>query len=446
MITKHPDITILYISATANLAEKQLGQIKTILTGKIYKRYWPDMVDPEEGKRKNWTKKEIEVDHPLREEEGVRDPTVFTAGLTTTITGLHFKIIILDDVVVRENAYTNEGRRQVAEQYSLLSSIEVPDSRQLVVGTRYHPKDLYGLLTNMTYDTYTDDGQVLDTQHIFEMMQENVEDQGDGLGEYLWPRMQREDGQWFGFDRTIMSKKKATYLDQMQFKAQYYNDPHGSEFAPIKAETFQHYDKKFINQSMGFWFFGDKRLNVFAAIDFAFSMKKRADFTAIVVVGIDGDSNVYVLDIVRFKSDRISEYFKAIQKLYIKWEFKVLRAEVTVAQQAIVRELKESYFKPHGMVIKVDEFRPTRNEGSKEERMLATLQPRYDNMMVHHYEGGNCELLEEELMSANPAHDDIKDALTAAIDVAIPPRFFKTREIIPKAIIKTHPKFGGVIG
>lgn len=446
-ITKYPDITILYISATANLAEKQLGQIKGILTSKIYRRYWPDMTHLDEGKRELWTKKEISVDHPKRVEEGVRDPTVFTAGLTTTITGLHCKIVILDDVVVRENAYTNEGRRGVEEQYSLLSSIEVPDSEQWVVGTRYHPKDLYSQLTTMRYDIYDKDGRVVDTEYIFEMLQESVEDQGDGLGEYLWPRTQRSDGEWFGFDVSIMSKKKATYLDKMQFKAQYYNDPHGSEFAPIKEETFQYYDRNKVVQSMGFWFFGDKRLNVFCAIDFAFSLKKRADFTAVVVVGVDGDSNVYVLDIERFKSARISDYFGAIQKQYLKWGFKTLRAEVSVAQQAIVSELKNSYFKPNGIIIKVDEYRPSRSEGSKEERMLATLQPRYDNGMVWHYEGGNCELLEEELTSANPAHDDIKDALTAAIDVSVPPRFFKSRGLkANKSPVKVHSKFGGVIG
>ena len=76
-ITKHPDCRILYVSATANLAEKQLKFIKDILTSDIHRRYWPEMVHPEEGKRERWTVTEISVDHPLRKEEGIRDPTVF---------------------------------------------------------------------------------------------------------------------------------------------------------------------------------------------------------------------------------------------------------------------------------------------------------------------------------------------------------------------------------
>ena len=64
------------------------------------------------------------MDHPLRKTEGVRDPSIFTAGLTTSITGLHCDVAVMDDVVVYENAYTQEGRNKVKSQYSLLSSIE----------------------------------------------------------------------------------------------------------------------------------------------------------------------------------------------------------------------------------------------------------------------------------------------------------------------------------
>jgi hypothetical protein len=105
-ITRNPEVTILYISSTANLAEKQLKAIQDILTSKIYTRYWPDMVNPQEGKREKWTTGEISVDHPKRKLEGIRDPTIFTAGLTTSITGLHCDIAVLDDVIVQENAYT----------------------------------------------------------------------------------------------------------------------------------------------------------------------------------------------------------------------------------------------------------------------------------------------------------------------------------------------------
>ena len=110
-------------------------------------------------------------------------------------------------------------------------------------------------------------------------------------------------------------------------------------------------------------------LNIFAAVDFAFSLSKKADYTALVVVGVDSQNNIYV-DIDRFRTDRISEYFKHILELSTKWSFRKMRAEVTVAQQAIVVQLKE-LIKQHGLSISIDEYRPNRHQGNKEERIAA---------------------------------------------------------------------------
>lgn len=159
-------------------------------------------------------------------------------------------------------------------------------------------------------------------------------------------------------------------------------------------------------------------MNVFASIDFAFSLAKSADYSSIVVVGVDARNNYYVLDIERFKTDRIQEYFTRILRLHSRWGFRKLRAEVTVAQTVIVRDLKENYIKPHGLVLAVEEVRPIRN---KEERIEATLQPRYSNKQMWHYKGGNCGLLEEELTQRKPQHDDIKDALASCIEICVPP-------------------------
>jgi len=204
-ITRNPAVTILYISATSGLAEKQLQFIKDILTSPRYRKYWPEMVHPDEGKRAKWTNSEIQVDHPKRAAEGVRDSTVFTSGLTTNITGLHCNIAVLDDVVVNENAYTKEGRDKVERQYSLLASIETTGAQEWIVGTRYHPRDLYGTLMDVSYDIYNEKGEVIESKPVYEVLQKEVEDMGDGTGEFLWPRMQRGDGRWFGFNTQILA-------------------------------------------------------------------------------------------------------------------------------------------------------------------------------------------------------------------------------------------------
>lgn len=419
-LTKDPTLRILYISATANLAEKQLGFIKGILTSEIYKRYWPDHVNADEGKRVRWTTSEIMLDHPLRKKENVRDPSIFTGGLTTSLTGMHCDIAVLDDVVVYENAYTGEGRNKVKSQYSLLSSIEGANAKEWVVGTRYHPADLYNDLMQMTEDQYDKDGNKVAEDNIYEVFEKAVEDIGDGTGEFLWPQQQRRDGKFFGFTRQILAKKRGQYLDKSQFRAQYYNDPTDPDNVPVGREKFQYYEQKHLKLENGNWYYRDNRLNVYASIDFAFSLSKKADYTAIVVVGVDAENNIYILDIDRFRTDRISEYFEHIFHLVSKWSFRKMRAEVTVAQQAIVRQLKE-LIKQHGLSLSVDEYRPNKHQGNKEERIASTLEPRYDNLQIWHYRGGNTQTLEEELMSRNPPHDDIKDALASAIDIAVKP-------------------------
>lgn len=447
-ITRNPAIRILYISATARLAEKQLKFIKDILTSDIYRRYWPEMVNFEEGKREKWTESEIAVDHPDRKAWNVRDPTVFTAGLTTTITGMHCDVAVLDDIVVKENAYTEDGRLKVREQYSLLSSIEGSDALEWIVGTRYHPNDLYGNLLDIEIEDFDEDGEPIESIPLYEKFERQVEDRGDGLGQFLWPRQQGDGGKWFGFDSKILAKKRAAYekLGQIiQFRAQYYNDPNSTEGAGIDREYFQYYEPKQLNRRGGKWFIKDRRINVFAAIDFAYSLNKRSDYTCIVVVGIDQYRNYYVLDIDRFQTDRIGDYFKRILAAHTKWDFRKISAEVTAGQAAIVNALKSDYIKPNGMALAVEESRPNRHEGTKKERIYSTLQPRYQNLQIWHYRGGNCQLLEEELELTNPAHDDIKDALTSAVTIAVPPSNFSfgesTKELV-KAI--SHSRFGGL--
>lgn len=443
-VVKNPAIRILYISSTANLATKQLKFIKDILASKTVRQFWPELVHPDEGKREKWTETEIAVDHPLRKAEAVRDPTIFTAGLTTGIVGLHCDIAVLDDVVVGENAHTEEGRQKVETQYSFLSSIEGADALEWVVGTRYHPNDLYSELLSMVVQEFDEDGELVSEEPLYEIFERQVEDVGDGSGQFLWPRQQRYDGKWFGFDQNVLARKRAQYLDKTQFRAQYYNDPNDLESAPISRDSFQYYDKsllQFYNEQV---FYNGRKLNVYAGIDFAYRMNEKADFTAIVVVGVDAHNNYYVLDIERFRTDSIKEYFDKILMLHKKWNFRKLRAEVTAAQGVIVKDLRENYIKPYGLMLSVDEHKPNSKTGSKEERIHAALSPRYENLQMWHYRGGNCELLEGELVLQHPPHDDIKDCLAAIMDITVSP----SMEIYGRSRDRTadyvHTRFGGL--
>lgn len=442
-LTKDPILRVLLISSTSNLAEKQLGFVKQIFESEVHRRYWPQHINADEGKREKWTNSEISLDHPSRKEHLIRDPSIMVGGLTTGFTGFHADRIYLDDIVVYENAYTGEGRAKVARQISFLASIAASDAKFCVVGTRYDPRDAYHTMLEMTEDLYDDEGELVGQEPIYEVFQRQVEDRGDGSGQFLWPKQRRQDGKWFGFDQKILAKKRGQYADRMQYRAQYYNDPTDPENRPIDYDKFQYYEESKLTLEGGTWYYRGSRLNLVAAVDFAFSTKKRADYTAIVVIGVDSENNVYVLDIDRFKTDRISDYYKHLMQLMNRWSFRKLRAECTAAQAAIVKELKEMYLKPNGIALKVEEFRPNRYDGSKEERMVALLEPRYDNMQMFHRRGGNWQVLEDELISSRPPHDDVKDALASAIEIAVKPTANYGRTLTANDNVAYHPRFGG---
>jgi hypothetical protein len=419
--------------------------MKDILTSDTYRLYWPDMIEKEDAKREKWTEREIAVDHPKRKEESIRDPSIFTAGLTSNIVGMHCDIAVLDDVVTSSNAYTEEGREKVKDQYSLLSSIETVNAKEWIVGTRYHPLDLYSNLVEMYVDEYDTEGNVKNTASLFDVKEHAVESAGDGTGEFLWPRCQRSDGKWFGFNQEELAKKRSQYLNKVHFRAQYYNDPHDIDSSPIKRDLFQYYDPNFLSRRDHAWFFKRERLNVVAAVDFAYTTGKKSDYTSIVVIGVDGLNNYYVLEIDRFRTDKISEYFNHILALFNKWGFRKIRCEVSTAQSVIVKDLKENYIRPHGLSLAVDEFRPTRWQGSKEERIMAILEPRYANHQIWHYQSGNIQVLEEELMFTNPPHDDVKDALASAIDFAVAPLNIFAIKRNNDNQPQYHTRFGGML-
>tara|TARA_R110000851_G_scaffold258264_1_gene410705 strand:- start:18842 stop:20440 length:1599 start_codon:yes stop_codon:yes gene_type:complete len=416
MITRHPEITILYTSATAQLATTQLYDIQNILDSDIYRKYWPEYINPEVGKREKWSQTEIKIDHPQRKKEGIRDATIICAGLTTNTTGWHADLICGDDLVVPENAYTEDGRESVSKKSSQFTSIRNTGGFTVACGTRYHPSDIYADWKDSTYADYDENDEYLGKKAVWDVKEHVVEK--DDV--FLWPRAVRSDGKAFGFDKRSLARIEAEYSDRTQFFAQYYNDPNDPGSARMGRECFQYFNPRHLTRENGYWQYNGKRLNVYAAVDFAYSLSARADYTAIVVVGVDSDDNIYVLDIDRFKSYKTIEYFQHIRDLHSKWGFKKIQAEITAAQKTISESIKD-FVRKDGLRLKVEEFRPTKKEGSKEERIAAVLEHRYEDLDVWHREGGWTPTLEDELIMSRPPHDDIKDALAAAVSIAIKP-------------------------
>ena len=176
-------------------------------------------------------------------------------------------------------------------------------------------------------------------------------------------------------------------------------------------------------------------------MDFAYSVGNNSDYTVIMVVGVDEDNNYYVLDIDRFKTNKISVMYDKAELVFKKWKFKKMRCEVVAAQRLIVSQFKD-YMRSQNIVFTIDEYNPPRNM-SKAERIASILEPRYSNNQIYHYKGGNCQTLEEELMMNNPEHDDIKDALASCIEICKSPVSNRTWGRRTN-VVAFNSKYGGV--
>lgn len=440
-ITLDPAETIVYMCANATLSLRQLYDIQTIMLSERYKRLWPSMVNERESDREKWSASAIIVDHPLRKAAGLRDPSFSAESLQSNSVGFHCTKLICDDLVNVKNSESESEREKVKRQYSFLASIETTGSQQTVVGTIYHPDDLHCEMMEMEEEIVDpESGVVTGTRKLFDVMIKNVETQG----KFLWPRDKGPNGKFYGFDHEQLARKRAKYkLNMVQFWCQYYNDPNAVGNENFSKDKFTYYDPDHLHFENGVWWLRTRyeklKLNCYAAMDFAFSLNKRADYTALVVIGMDYRGRVFVFLIDSFKTDKMQNYYDAAQSAYKTWRFNRLLLEVTGAQKVVATSIKDK-FHQDGIDIKIDFFNPQDN---KEDRMASVLDHRYENQEVFHYLSPETRLLERQVISPKPKHDDIKDALANAISISKAP-MRPMNEDDGVYHLATHPKYGGL--
>ncbi len=448
-IVRNPAITIIYSSASGALAERQLYDICNVLTGPDVSLYWHGLVRKKISERDLWRNTAINVDHPLRREKGIRDNTISARSVGTTITGDHCDLAMLDDIIAPNSdadPWTEAGRLMVARWYAQLASVLNPGGEIVAVGTRYIGKDIYNTMMESETLFYDNEGNVIRREKLYSVKQAVVETND----QFLWPRQKSKTGDWYGFNSQIIDEIQETYRksgQMAQFYAQYYQDPTDQENPKIRT-TFQYYEPEQLVYQNGQWAIktvdedGVKRtriLNVFAAMDLAFTTREKSDYTAIIVIGVDAENYRYVLAIDRFRTRDPYVMCDHLFKLYIKWAFILARVEITAGQVMIIPIMQKQMVVRNQRFL-LDEYRPPTTK-SKEERIMACLSPLYQLQQIYHFRGGLCEELEKQLVQQKPEHDDIADVNAAVQEVGYPPsRLHKEKE----AELIVNSRFGGV--
>lgn len=144
-ICMDPNIRVIVVSKTAEMAKKMLYAIKTRLTHPRYDEMIADY-GPSGGFDKNseaWNQSMIYISDDARD-SGEKDPTVQALGIRGHIYGARADLIIMDDCVDLTNAH--EYDKQIDWlQAEVISRVSAQGS-MLIVGTRLASKDLYSEL------------------------------------------------------------------------------------------------------------------------------------------------------------------------------------------------------------------------------------------------------------------------------------------------------------
>jgi predicted phage terminase large subunit-like protein len=392
-IAKNPNIRILLLSATWQMAVDFLTEIKNNLTrNETFIELYGDLAqEPTE-----WSQDRITL---KRTDMNIKGPTVWAAGIDSNLVGSHPDMIIFDDVVNRDNTQTREQIDKVILRYKDALDLLEPGGQLIVIGTRWVEGDLYDWIMDKSNEIHKS----------FDVMVEksfegNIET-GDDF-QALWPEK-------FSLkELRDRLREKGWY----EFSAQYQNDPVPDQDATFKRSWFQYYDREELK--------GKEMMNIMY-IDPAIALKKTSDYTAMGVVGIDTFTNLYIKDLARGHW-KPNEIIDNIFTMFLLWHPRLILLESIAYQQALAYALREEMQK-RGVYLPIHEIKY--HETTKDQRIQG-LQPIYMNKKVWHPKGVFLvPYMEEELLKfPRGKHDDQIDGLSMTLDYLVAPREKKTHK------------------
>jgi len=137
----NPNIRILITNAVWDLSRNFLREAVGLLTDKSP---LPDLFGQFNGKGSRFTEDAITI--AQRTIGTVKEPTIMTGGIEKAVTGMHFDIIIHDDLVEENNIGTPEQIKKVIRFRNNCLDLLDPGGIEIIIGTRWAMGDLYGFL------------------------------------------------------------------------------------------------------------------------------------------------------------------------------------------------------------------------------------------------------------------------------------------------------------
>ena len=332
-ILQNPNIRILIASETLNQAQKFLSEIKGHFQSERFKQFYGNML-PATG----WKEGEITVS---TRKANKKEPTISTAGVDVTRTGMHYDLIIVDDPHSQKNTTNYDQIEQVKNWYRLLLSMLEPTGQIMIIGTRWDFNDLYSMIQSELSTEY----------------------------DIMVRRAREADGTLFFPSRLTDAFLEEQRKEQGEaiYSCQYDLNP-----IPTSLQVFRESDIRFYDEP-------PEDLSVFMACDPSLTEeeKSKGDYTAIVVVGIDHKNDWYILELINehYSPDQINQ---KLFELYRYWGTSVIGIE-SVAFSKLLKPAFEKYVWSKGFQPRVEELK---SGGKGKELRIKSLQPLYEQHKV----------------------------------------------------------------
>ncbi len=209
----------------------------------------------------------------------------------------------------------------------------------------------------------------------------------------LWPEK---------FSRKRLEKIRLKFVEQgfpEGYAQEYLNYPIDDSTAYFKIDDFKNtFDIGKI----------DKPLNFYSAIDFAISQRERADFTAIVTVGIDSENRMYVVDVRKGRWDS-KEIIDNMLQVQARYRPEIFTAEKGSIERAIGPFLNDE-MRERNIYININKVAPVADKSERARSIQARLRSGsvYFDKSFSWYDG-----FEDEMRTfPRGAHDDMVDAFS----------------------------------
>lgn len=377
-IFRNFDVRILIGSETHEKAQAFLRTVKNALINVEVTELYGNMVGSK------WTDAEIVVSR--RSNPNIKEPTVDTCGIGGIKTGYHYDLMVFDDLVSLPNIGTPEQIQKVINFYKQSLPQLDPKGKMVMIGTRWHKKDLYGYIL-----------RELKNEFQLQIVRQVIENE-----KIIYPeRFSKE---------YIDSLKKE--MGGFMFACQYMNEPRDNDKEDFKEEWFNYYDR--LNMKDVY--------NAYITVDPAISKLKGRHHTGIVVGLVNQRGEVLIDDVYREKfspQETVKTVFELAQK-YVGMDnvHDFVVGIETIGFQEMLFDEFDRKMREDNFFFPLEELKP--KQQNKMDRIRG-LQPRYQRGNVWHRRGA-CDPLEEELLwLGEGSHPDVADAAAYQVKMWMAP-------------------------